>query len=397
MDEPADGPTARRRRHARSANSVSVAELLAKSTPAEQASVSAIQARAAAERTAPPVQPVQPGPPAPQIPPASHVPPPTPPGWPPVLPPGRPALPIPEGATRPLPMVRGYPGGDTSRDVPRETSRAIGYVDHDEPLFDPSATAATADELDEADDEARPEDEGDEPRGSGRLARTIVVTLVAMVATGVVTAVAAIGGEPPRRLAPSVPVVQPVAMTGPAVLRLSVVIDTLSLGSPEVIPSAPVSGPSGTSPSEPAPTGVTTAGLLSGSGQAAQGSPTPSGGRPPTSPPVGPVDRERAESVVLDFYEALPRQTDHAFGLLDAAMQGDGRESFDAAWRRANAVNPRILPSDDDSVRASISVSRFNDSEVTRLIVRLDVRPVAVDGAAQLRIVGAELLSAHRS
>jgi len=47
-----DRPTDRRRRHARSANSVTVAELQAKSTPAEQAIVEAIQARAAAEADA---------------------------------------------------------------------------------------------------------------------------------------------------------------------------------------------------------------------------------------------------------------------------------------------------------------------------------------------------------
>jgi hypothetical protein len=49
-------PTARRRRHASSANSVTVAELQAKSTPAEPASPSAIQERAAAieARTPPP-------------------------------------------------------------------------------------------------------------------------------------------------------------------------------------------------------------------------------------------------------------------------------------------------------------------------------------------------------
>lgn len=47
-----DRPTTRRRRHAESAGSVSVADLLARTTPAEKASVSAIQARAAAEATA---------------------------------------------------------------------------------------------------------------------------------------------------------------------------------------------------------------------------------------------------------------------------------------------------------------------------------------------------------
>ena len=52
-------PTARRRRHASSANSVTVAELQAKSTPAEQASLSAIQeerAPAIEARTPPPAR-----------------------------------------------------------------------------------------------------------------------------------------------------------------------------------------------------------------------------------------------------------------------------------------------------------------------------------------------------
>ncbi len=368
-DGPADGRTARRRRHARTANSVSVAELLAKSTPDEQASMSAIQARAAAEVTT---------------------------RIPPVLP-GRVPDPAMDFATRPLPPVRGYHGGDGQRSH-------LGHPARDEsPHHDDPGSPDSPDPSDEVDGE-------EEPRSSGRLARTIAVTLVAMVVTGVVTAVAAIGGEPPRRLAPSVPVVQPASMVGPAVLRLSVVIDSLSLGSPEV-PAAEnaVPAPTGSTPGQPEPTTETTAGLLVGSGEPAQPGASdtsdaavaagaqPSGQQPTSRPAAPTVDRERAESVVLDFYEALPRQTAYAFGLLSPEMQDDGQEAFDAAWRRANAVNPRILPSDDGKVRASISVSRFNDSEVTRLIVRLDVRPVRVDGAARLLIVGAELLSAHRS
>lgn len=47
-----DRPTTRRRRHAADAQSVSVADLLARTTPAEMASVSAIKARAAAEASA---------------------------------------------------------------------------------------------------------------------------------------------------------------------------------------------------------------------------------------------------------------------------------------------------------------------------------------------------------
>jgi hypothetical protein len=47
-----DRPTTRRRRHATNAESVSVADLLARTTPAEMASVSAIKARAAAEASA---------------------------------------------------------------------------------------------------------------------------------------------------------------------------------------------------------------------------------------------------------------------------------------------------------------------------------------------------------
>jgi hypothetical protein len=50
-----DRPTTRRRRNANNAHSVTVAELQARSTPAEQASVSAIQARAAAEAQVRPV------------------------------------------------------------------------------------------------------------------------------------------------------------------------------------------------------------------------------------------------------------------------------------------------------------------------------------------------------
>jgi hypothetical protein len=240
-------------------------------------------------------------------------------------------------------------------------------------------------------------DDGDGPRSSSRLTKTIVVTVLAILVTGAVTAGATIRGDAPRRLTPSVPVVQPVAMDGPDVVRLSVVIDTLSLGSPEVNPStlpepAPTTGPTPDTGEQPE-TNETTAGLLVDPGAQSQ----PSAAAEPTEPVPTSVNRELAESLVMDFYEALPRQKPHAYSLLGPQMQGDGQESFESSWLRASDVNPNILASEGDSVRASITVSRFTDPEVTRLIVRLDVRPIMVDGAPQLRIVGAQLLSAHRS
>lgn len=365
-----DEPTARRRRHARGANSVSVADLLAKSTPDEKASVSAIQARAAAEASG-------------QV------------------------MPPPASMTVPMPVVPANP-------PPAPAARTTYRVGSGVPA-DPTDWGDEPDLYDEYDDQdgvtgvtsatdtdATPEFPGEDedgPSSSTRLAKTILVTLVAMVATGVVTAVAAIGGEPPQRLTPAPPAVQPVAMTGPDVLRLNVVIERLQLGSPEENPNAlPEPDPAG-STTGPAPGGSTQE--APATGETSQGLLVAPGAQPTSatgaSTGAATVDRELAEGVVMDFYEALPRQKPHAYSLLSPAMQGDGQEAFEASWLRASDVNPNILPSDDGSIRASITVSRFTDPEVTRLVVRLDVLPIMVDGGQSLRIVGAQLLSAHRS
>lgn len=333
-----DEPTARRRRHARGDNTVSVADLLAKSTPEEPASrptAEATQARPGQDPAG------WPGPPTSTT------------NW------RAPARPT----SQATPVHPDYPGQPGYPDHPE-----LDEQDDDEPP------------MTEHSDEGNPPDEdGEEPRSSSRLAKTIIGTLVAMAAIGVVTTVAAVAGEPPRRLVPSVPVVQPVAMTGPNVLRLSVVINSLSLGSPE----ARSLDPATSAPATADPLGATDT------------PPSQTTTSRPTATQRGP-----AESIVVEFYEALHRDRPHAYSLLSPAMQGDGQESFEASWARAHNVNVRIIPTTDEvtsSIQASVTVSRSNDPEVTRLILRLEIGPVLVDGTPQLRIVGAQLLSAHRS
>jgi hypothetical protein len=315
-----DQPTARRRRHASSTNSLTVAELQAKSTPAERASISAIQAKAAAEaqtRT--------------------------------------------EAQTR---EAQAREAQAQARDAQTMTAPL--------PAFAPPALARTlnlpAVIPEEADDEAepvRPEDLTDEPRTSTRLARTIVMMLVAIVGCGVVTAVAALGGERPQRLSPNVPVVQPAIMTGPAVVRLDRVLGELSSAAPTTSPL----------PSPPAA----------------------------TLPQAPLASHNAASKVVTDFYSDLPKQAKRAFELLAPAMQGDGVTTFEDGWEDVREVVPTILPAQDEAVWVRVSVeekvlpARNLTGELYQLTLRIEVRAIRVEGAPQLRIVGAQLLSAHRS
>jgi hypothetical protein len=277
-----DRPTARRKRHANSANSVTVAELQAKSTPAEQASVSAIQARAAVEAQA---------------------------------------------RTAPMRIT----------------------VDGPEYAEEPVA------------EQSRPDEVVDEPRVSSRLAMTIVAMVVAMVACGVVTAVAALGGERPHRLSPGAPAIQPALITGPAVVRMDVILGELAPGTP--------------------------------------------GGRPITTttaerPLQAPLaDRAVASQVVVDFYGSLAtrERREEAFELLGPTMRGNGATGFEAAWFGTGFAEAHVLPNDeDDAVWAEVSVHRPSEGNFYVLVVRIEVRLVDVSGALLPRFVGAQLLSAHR-
>jgi hypothetical protein len=278
---------------------VTVAELQAKSTPAEQADVSAIQATAAAEERTPP-----------------H---------------GRPATTVPRA---------GWGQGITDR------------AGHGQP--------ATTTEL------VKYEDVSVERATTNRLARTIVLTLVAMLACGAVTTVATIGGGRPHRLSPSVPVVQPAVTGGSALVRPDIMIDQLATGALGRISADP-------------PGNATSPGGTNGQGQLAA--------------------REAAEEVVTQFYGALPLHKEEAYQLLGPTMRGNTLGEFTAGWLGTRSVEARVLRSDEQDgglLRVTVSIEQF-DGSVLQLLQRVEVRSVPVDGGSpQPRIVGAQLLSAHR-
>jgi hypothetical protein len=307
-------PTDRHRRHTNRTTSVTVADLLAKSTPAEQASISEIQARAAAEvglRTPP------------------H---------------GRPAAPV--GARPPVgagPAVSAGPAVGAGPAVDRL------------PAVIPQPEAATEpirmDELANAIED-----------GTSRLAKTITATVVVMIGCGVVAAVTALGGERPDRLGPSTPVMQPVLMTGAAVIRPDAMIEQLNGGTVRRVPATPRAGA-----------------VLSRPGVLA--------------------DRESAARVVRSFYAALPLRTKEAFSWLGPSMQLNAWKPFEHAWANTRSVEMSVLapdPSDGELLRVTVSVEQF-DGSLLRLLLRVEVRNVMVDGIAQLRIVGVQLLSAHKA
>lgn len=283
-----DQPTARRRRHARSVNSVTVADLQARSTPDEQASVSAIQARAAAEAQA---------------------------------------------RTAPIPAV------DTSVTRPM--------------------TALTAPDDDDSGEPPR-WDEAEGPPPSNRLAKTIITMVVVIIACGVAAGISAIGGERPHRLSPSVPTVQPPSITGPEAVRLDLVLRQLATG----IPSRTAAATAYSSQPAPAPL----------------------------------ADHATASVVVREFFKAVAPRVAEAYALLGPSMQGDGQAAFEQAWRGTRDAVPVIHePTEDDSaVIAEVSVERLGSGDFYRLMVRIEVQPIKVGDTAQLRIVGAQLLSAHR-
>jgi hypothetical protein len=289
-------PTDRHRRHANSATSVTVAELLAKSTPAEQASISEIQARAAAQTGL-------------RTPPHGH--PATPAGIEPVAERLPAVVPTPEESTQPIRM----------------------------------------DELADAIED-----------GTSRLAKVITATVVIMIGCGVVAAVTALGGQRPNRLGPSTPVMQPVLMTGAAVIRPDAMIDQLNNGTVRR-----------------ALTGAPRAEVLSRSGVLA--------------------DRESAARVVRSFYNALPLHPKEAFSFLGPSMQAGAWKPFEHAWANTRSVEMRVLaldPSDGDLLRVAVDIEQF-DGSLLRLLLRVEVRNIKVDGIPQVRIVGVQLLSAHKA
>ena len=271
---------------------MTVAELQAKSTPDEQASVSAIQARAAIEARTPPN-----------------------------------GQPVTMAAAVWAKEVSDRPAGGQ----PEMTTELVKY-----------------------------EDVADERSTTNRLAKTIVVTLVAMVACGAVTAVAAMTGGRPHRLSPSAPIVQPAMTAGPAVVRPDAMIDQLVSGSLGRISAEPV--------------GVVDQQSLV-------------------------ADRGAAERVVTQFYGALPIHSDEAYQLLGPDMKGLDWSEFNAGWRGTRSVEARVLrPNEQDGgqLRVAVSVEQF-DGSVLQLLQRVEVRTVPVEGGPPaLRIVGVQLLSAHR-
>jgi hypothetical protein len=278
---------------------VTVAELQARSTPAEQASVSAIQARAAAEARA-----------------------------------------------RAVPMVgSAVPGEAWTTEVAHQPAQ----VDED------------------TDTEAlRSEDDTDEQGTAHRLARSITVTMVAMVVFGAVTAVAVLGSGRPHRLSPSAPAVQPTMISGPAVVRPDAIIKHLTTGTVDVAPP----------------------------GVVAPGSP----GAATSEHPIGLLaDRASAAQVISSFYGALPLRPTEAFALLAPSMQADGWVAFNGGWRGIRSVQSRLLPRQNDEVglRVLVSIERL-DGTMLRLLQRVEVRTIAVANTPQLRIVSIQLLSAHR-
>lgn len=286
-----DQPNSRRRRHVSGANSVTVAELQAKSTPAEREIVSAIQARMAAEAQA---------------------------------------------MTTPLPVLAAEPAA-TTLNLP---------------------AAAVDDPAEDSDEPGRGEEPIDEPRTSTRLARTIVAMLVAVVACGVVTGVAALGGERPHRLTPTAPVVRPGALPGPAAVRLDQIVSELTKGTA----------------GDPLPPPPTT-----------------------TGQPAPLATHNAASKVVSDFYASVVARNNDAYDLLAPVMQGGDRLTFQASWRGNRTVTPTILPSvatDNGSVRVRVSIEHL-DGSIYELVVRMWVRPVLVDEKHELRITNAQLLSAH--
>lgn len=308
-----DEPTARRRRHAGSANSVTVAQLQANCLPAEQLDAAAIQASAAAApaRTPPDGRPA-----------ANGV------AWPP--------------AQQQRPAQRQRPAQQQRPAQPQRPAQ--GPLDPDtEPV-------------------RHEHDDGtDAYRTSNRLAKTIAVTMVLMAGLGAVTAVAALTGGRPHRASPSAPVVQPAVIGGPAVVRPDAIIDQLDTGALRALPPSP---PAGVQPES-------RSGLL--------------------------ASRDSAAELVTAFYEALPVRTSEAFELLAPGMQVDGRVRFDRGWLGTRSVESRVLPSPpgEDGLRVLVSIERL-DGTLLRLLQRVEVRAVRIDGQPQLRIAGVQLLSAHR-
>jgi len=252
---------------------VTVADLQAKSTPAEQASVSAIQARAAAEAYRPPTS-----------------------------------------------------------------------------------------QLDATTEPVRSEDIADEPRMSNRLAKTIGLTLIAVVACGAVTAVAALNGGRPHRMSPTTPVAHPTVLAGPALTRPDLIIQQLTSGTVDAASRRPF-----------------------GSAQ--------------DHPPGDPVDDEVAGRTITDFYAyAGPlERRQRAFDLLAPTMRVDGWQAFDGAWRgtRVAEVSRWVSDGPDGALRVWVSIEQL-DGTLLRLVQRMYVRAVRIDGTVQPRIAGVELLSAHR-
>jgi hypothetical protein len=288
-----DGSTARRRRHASSANSVTVAQLKAKSLQAEQAGGSAINARTGAG-----------APPRGRMPETGSA-------WEPDVAPAQP---------------------------PRPPSTELVKYD----------------------------DSTDDRGTSNRLARAIITTLVTMGVCGAVTALAVLSGGPPHRLSPSVPIVQPAVVSGPAVVRPKAIIEQLASGALGQIPAEPAGGGAGAQAAEHR-------GAL--------------------------ADRITAQATVSEFYGALPPHKPEAFHLLGPAMQAGGLEPFEDGWLSTRSVEARPLrpkPEDGGLLRVAVSVEQF-DGSVLQLVQLVEVRPIQ-DGNAppEMRIVGVQLLAAHQ-
>ncbi|HEY0636069.1 MAG TPA: hypothetical protein VGD67_00330, partial [Pseudonocardiaceae bacterium] len=283
-------------------------------------------------------------------------------GFPPAARVVRPGVSAAEAAAHGTAVIRTPSGMEV---VSRTPVPGFGQEDDDlgraEPPLVDGVRRYTAEDDDEPDEDDEPraeqdDDEADEPRTSSRLVRTIVVTVLAIMVAGSVAGAAVSRAPDQERLDPGTPSVLPIAMDGATVLRPHLIAAELGRGT--TVP---------TQASVP---------------------PRPAG-------PLAP--RDAAERFVMDFYGLLPRRAPEAFGYLAPAMHGEGRQAFVADWNQAAYVHRVILPSEDDAVHISITVSRTDQVEVIRLVQRVEVQAVTVDGRPQLQIVGAQLLSAHRN
>ena len=302
-----DRPASRRGRHGSNAESVSVADLLARTTPSEKAFVSAIQERAAIEAA--------------------------------------------------YPTGRGYDLDDTDPAATTDTLPAV---------VGPVETVVDA------------------PRGSHRLARTIMLATAAMLACGVVAAFSVLTSAAPVRLAPSTPSTAVGQISGPAVVRP----DLLSRRLEDGLPSAGRVGPAAAEPVDPA--AVRSLGSLQPQDQVRAQRLLDEGPSARLSAGQG-AQAEQTRLFVREFFLSMEDHPDEAFAMLGPDMQGDGLDGFVRSWDDVLVEIPQLEGGEGGLVRAVVTISWPRSEK----ILRTEQLLVVSDGP-QRKIVRAELMSAHR-